>query len=158
MKNAPVQTTNEGAADTANFNTGTLPKRINTVTADVLAGLLESKTLKGLESVFKQNTTRLGAYVHYLERDYGWHIERRDVATGTNDGRVATISAYWLPQATIAQAFEAGAREWIESVKAARAERRKQSDRCKADAAKINAARKHFKTHDPRQENLWGCA
>ena len=158
MKNAPVQTTNEGAADTANSNTGTLPKRINTVTAAVLAGLLESNILTGMESVFKQSTTRLGAVIYRLERDYGWHIARRDVATGTSDGRIATIAAYWLPQATIAKAFEAGARAWIESVKAARAERRKQSDKCKADAARINASRRHFKTQDPRQENLWGLA
>lgn len=157
MKNAPTQTTSEGAAGTANSNTGTLPKRINTVTAAVLAGLLESNPMTGMDSVFKQSTTRLGAVIHRLEREYGWHIDRRDVATGTSDGRIATIAAYWLPQATIARAFEAGAREWIESVKAARAKRRKQSDKCKADAARINSARRHFKTQDPRQENLWGA-
>ena len=156
MKTPPNQTAFESAPDKRDYNPGNFPRRINTVTADVLAGLLESKILKGLESVYKQNTTRLGAYIHYLERDYGWRIERRDVATGTNDGRVATISAYWLPQATIAKAFEAGARDWIESVKAARAERRKQSDKCKADAARINAARRHSKTQDPRQQGLWG--
>ncbi len=154
MKNTPIQPSNEGAGETANCTLGTLPKRINTVTAAVLAGLLESNTLTGMDSVFKQSTTRLGAVVHRLTRDYGWCIERRAIATGTNDGRVAEISAYWLPQATIAQAFEAGAREWIESVKAARAERRKQSEKCKSDAAKINA-RKHFKNHDPRQNDFW---
>lgn len=158
MKNAPVQTTNEGAADTANYIPGTFPKRIDTVTAAVLAGLLESNTLTGMDSVFKQNTTRLGAVVHRLTQDYGWHIERRDIATGTNDGRIATISAYWLTQATIARAFEAGAREWIERVKTARAERKKQAEKCKADAARINATRRHFHNQDPRQGNLWGCA
>ena len=160
MKNAPIQTSNEGAATTANCTPSTLPKRINTVTAAVLSGLLESNTLTGLDSVYKQNTTRLGAVVHRLTRDYGWHIERRSIATGTHDGRVAKISAYWLPQATIAQAFAVGAGDWVESVKAARAERRKQSEKCKSDAAKINA-RRHFKNHDPRQDNLWdtgGCA
>lgn len=155
MKNAPVQTTNERATHKRNYTPGTLPRRINTVTAAVLAGLLESNILDGMESVFRQSTTRLGAYIHYLERDYGWHIERRDMATGTSDGRIASISVYWLPQATIAQAFEAGARDWISSVKAARAERRKQTDRCKADAARINA-HKHFKVQDPRQDRLWG--
>jgi hypothetical protein len=156
MKNAPIQTSNEGAGETANCTPGTLPKRINTVTAAVLAGMLESNTLTGLDSVYKQSTTRLGAVVHRLTRDYDWHIERRDIATGTNDGRVAEISAYWLPQATIAQAFEAGARGWIESVKAARAERRKQSAKCKTQATKINATRKRMQ--DPRQFGLWGCA
>ena len=158
MKTPPNQTEFESAPDKRNYNPGTMPKRINTVTAAVLAGMLESNTLTGMESVFKQNTTRLGAVIHRLTRDYGWHIERRDIATGTSDGRIATISAYWLPQTTIAQAFEAGARQWIESVKAARAERRKQTGKCKTDAARINATRKHFKAHDPRQENLWGCA
>lgn len=155
MKNAPIQTTNESAGGTANYTPGKLPKRKNTVVAAVLASLLESRAMTGMESVFKQSTTRLGAVIHYLENKYDWQIPRRSVATGTNDGRVAEVSAYWLPQATIAQAFEAGARDWIESVKAARTERRKQSDKCKADAALRNA-RKHFKSHDPRQNILWG--
>ena len=158
MKNAPDPTTIESAPDKRNYTPGTLPKRINTVTAAVLARLLESNALTGMDSVFKQNTTRLGAVVHRLTRDYGWQIERRDIATGTNDGRIAAISSYWLPQVTIAQAFDAGAREWIDSVKAARAERRKQSDKCKAEAARLNAARKHCKTQDPRQDNLWGAS
>jgi hypothetical protein len=151
MKKRPVQDSNEGAGDTANYTPGTLPKRINTVTAEVLACLLESKTLTGLESVFKQNTTRLGAFIHVFERDYNWHIDRKDFAAGTSDGRISYPSAYWLPQATIAQAFEAGAREWIESVKVARAERRKLAGECKVKAAQRNAARKQ----NPRQDNLW---
>lgn len=154
MKTPPNQTAFESAPSKRHYTPGTLPKRINTVTADVLAGLLESKKLKGLESVFKQNTTRLGAFIHRLEHDYGWHIDRKDFAAGTSDGRIAHPSAYWLPQATIAQALEAGAREWVDSVKVARAERRKQAGKCKSDAAKINA-RKHFKNHDPRQDELW---
>jgi hypothetical protein len=155
MKNAPVQTTNESAHDKRDYTPGTLPKQINTVTASVMAALLESHTMTGMESVFKEHTTRLGAVIHYLEGEYGWHIDRRDIATGTNDGRIATITAYWLPQETIARAFEAGAREWINRVKVARAERRKQADKCKNDAAKMNA-RKHFKSQDPRQDRLWG--
>lgn len=155
MKNAPVQDTNESAPDKRNYTPGTLPKHINTVTASVMVALLESHTMTGMESVFKEHTTRLGAVIHYLEGEYGWHIDRRDIATGTNDGRIATITAYWLPQETIARAFEAGAREWINRVKIARAERRKQADKCKSDAATINA-RKHFKIQDPRQGGLWG--
>ena len=151
MKNAPVQDTNKSAAGTANYTLGKLPNRKNTVTADVLASMLESKAITGTESVFKRTTTRLSAVIYYLEHEYGWHIERRDIATGTNDGRVTTISAYWLPQAVIARAFEAGARTWIESVKEERSKRRKESDKCKAVAAKLNAVRKI----DPRQESLW---
>ena len=156
MENAPVQTTNESAPDKRNYTPGTLPKHINTVTASVMVALLESNTLTGMESVFKEHTTRLSAVIHYLESPrYGWTIDRRTVSTGTNDGRVAEISAYWLPQETIAKAFEAGAREWINRVKASRSERRKLASKCKADAAQINA-RKYFKTHDPRQDRLWG--
>lgn len=155
MKKRPTQKAETSAVDKRDFTPGTLPARCNTVTAAVLAGLLESNVLTGMDSVFKQSTTRLGAVIHRLERDYGWHIERRDIATGTNDGRIATISAYWLPQATIAAAFDAGARDWIESVKAARAARRKESGWCKAQAARMNAARK---PQDPRQSDLWGNA
>ena len=155
MKNAPIQNTNESAPDKRDYTPGTLPKHINTVTASVMVALLESHTMTGMESVFKEHTTRLGAVIHYLEGEYGWHIDRRDMATGTNDGRIATIAAYWLPQETIARAFEAGAREWIKRVKVARAERRKLADKCKSDAARINLHRR-FKTPDPRQGGLWG--
>lgn len=135
---------------------GTLPLRRNTVTAAVLASLLESNTMTGMDSVFKQSTTRLSAVIHALEHKYSWHIEHHDVATGTSDGRVATIRAYWLSQETIAQSFDEGARDWVESVKAARAERRKESKKCKAKAARLNAACKSRKPEDPRQGNLWG--
>ena len=156
MKIVRPQNSETSTIDKRGYTPGNLPKRIDTVTAAVLAGMLESNTLTGLDSVYKQSTTRLSAVVYRLTRNYGWHIERRDIATGTNDGRVAEISAYWLPQATIAQAFAIGAGNWVEGVKAARAERRKQSGKCKSDAAKINA-RKHFKNHDPRQDDLWGA-
>ena len=138
----------------ANYTPGKLPKLKFTVVASVLASSLESKQMTGMESVFKQSTTRLGAVIHYLENRYDWTFNRRKIATGTNDGRVAEITAYWLPQATIAQAFAAGAADWVEGVKVARVERRKQSEKCKSDAAKINA-RKHFKNHDPRQNDFW---
>ncbi len=155
MKNAPVQNTNESAPDKRNYTPGTLPKHCNTVTASVLAALLESNTITGMESVFKEHTTRLGAVIHYLDGQYGWHIDRRDIATGTNDGRIATITAYWLPQETIEMAFEAGAREWIIRVKVARAERRKQARKCKDEAAQINA-HKYFKTKIPKPDRFWG--
>lgn len=157
MKTPDLSEVKPSAVDHCESTPGTLPHRRNTVIAHVLAGLLESKAMTGMDSVFKQSTTRLAAHIEYLERKYGWHIERRDVVTGTNDGRIATIAAYWLPQATIAQAFEAGARAWIESVKAARAARRKESEKCKAQAARVNAACKFRKPEDPRQSSLWGA-
>lgn len=155
MKNAPVQPTNESAPEKRDYTPGRLPKHINTVTASVMVSLLESNTLTGMDAVFKESTTRLSAVIHYLENDYGWTIDRRDIATGTNDGRIATITAYWLPQETIARAFEAGARAWIDRVKASRVKQRKQADKCKADAARRNLHRQ-FKMPDPRQGGLWG--
>lgn len=158
MKTPDLPEEKPSAVDNCDFAPGTLPRRRNTVIAAVLAYLLESNVPTGMDCVSKQSTTRLAAHIEYLERKYGWHIERRDIVTGTNDGRIATIAAYWLPQATIAQAFEAGARAWIESVKAARAERRKESEKCKAQAVRLNAARKFCKPQDPRQNSLWGNA
>ena len=156
MKRAHLQNTEASAVVNCDSTPGTLPHLRNTVIAAVLASLLESNTLTGMDSVFKQSTTRLCAVIHRLERDYGWRIERRDMAAGTNDGRIASISAYWLPQATIAKAFEAGARDWVESVKVARAARRKESEKCKAHAVRLNASRKFSKPQDPRQSRLWG--
>lgn len=156
MKTPPNQTAFESVPDKRNYTPGTLPIRCDTVTAAILASMLELNILTGMDAVFRQSTTRLGAVIHRLERDYGWHFDRRDIATGTNDGRVASIRAYWLPQATIAQAYESGAREWVESVKVARAKRRKKAAECKASASRINATRKHFKIQDPRQDSLWG--
>jgi len=151
MKNALTQNSSESALD--KYTPGTFPKRVNTVTAAVLAGLLESKTFTGMESVFKQSTTRLSAYVHYLETEYYWHIDRREIATGTNDGRTTWIAEYWLPQETIAQAFEAGARAWVDDVKAIREKQRQQARKCKSEAARINAM---LRKRDPRQSVLWG--
>lgn len=158
MKNARPQTTETSALDKCDSTPGTLPSRRNTVRAAVLAAMLESDVMTGMDSVFKQSTTRLGAVIYALEHEYGWRIERRDIATGTNDGRIATIAAYWLPQATIAKAFEADARQWVDGVNAARAERRKESEKCKAQAVRTNAARKLRTPTDPRQSNLWGNA
>lgn len=156
MKNAPITISNESAPDKRDYNAGTRPERINTVTAEALALLLEMNEITGMESVFRMSTTRLSAVIHYLQKRYDWQIERRDEVTGTNDGRIPTITVYWLPQATIAQAFERGARDWIDRVKAARKEKRKAADKCKEIAARINHARKQSRKSDPRQSSLWG--
>jgi hypothetical protein len=153
MKTPPSKTSNESAPDKRDYTPGTLPKRVNTVTSAVLAGLLESNIFTGMESVFKQSTTRLAAFVNYLERKYNWTIERRDMVVGTADGRTPQITAYWLPQETIAKAFEAGTRAWIDDVKAASAARRKGAAKCKIEAARMNAK---LRKHDPRQGSLWG--
>jgi hypothetical protein len=158
MKNAQLQTAKLSASGDANSNpkdynkAGQLPVRKSTVTAHVLAQLLESEKLTGLESVFSKSTTRLGAVIHYLESPrYGWTIDRRTVSTGTKDGRIAEIAMYWLRDAAIAQSFKAGSRPWVDEVLQARANRRKQADKCKRIAKYKNIARKI----DPRQATFW---
>lgn len=156
MKNAPTTSSDESAPDKRDSTPGTFPKRRNTVTAGVLAALMESKTITGMDSVFSMSTTRLAAFVCYLEQHYGWTIDRHDVATGTNDGRESWVTAYWLPPAVIAQAFDLGARDWVDGVKVASTERRKLAGKCKTEAARKNAIRSKLRKQDPRQGRLWG--
>lgn len=156
MNNAPTTISSESALDTRDYTPGELPKLINTVRSAALAAMLESTYLTGMDSVFAHSTTRLSAVVYALANRYGWKIKRHDVAVDTSDGRVAWITTYWLPQETIAQAFETGAHEWIESVKLARAERRKQASRNKLTAAQASAVRNQLRRQDPRQGALWG--
>lgn len=156
MKNAPITNCNESALDSRNYNAGSLPKRTYTVTAEALMHLLEMNEITGMESVFRMSTTRLSAVIHYLEKRYAWHIDRHDEVRGTKDGRTSWITVYWLPQATIANAFERGAREWIDRVKLARAEKRKKADECKRIAEKINRSRNQSRKTNSRQSDLWG--
>jgi hypothetical protein len=118
---------------------GSLPTRVNTVTAGFLAALLEGKELTGMEAVFRQSTTRAAAWVHYLENHYGWVIERRAIADGTSDGRVAWVTLYWLSGDVRNAAIAAGAREWIERVRETANSRRAKAREAKARAAHINA-------------------
>lgn len=156
MKNARPHNKVETSAgsDSSHYNPGTLPRQTNTVTAGILSDLLESETPTGMNVVFGAHTTRLADVIHRLGKEHSWHIECRKIATGTNDGRVAWITVYWLPQATRVAAFDADARRWIETVKTARAKRSQQASHCKDAAARINAARR-FKLADPRQAGLW---
>lgn len=150
MKTPPTDRAAESADDKRDSNKpGTFPTRKNTVTASVLASLIEGNTVTGMEAVFNQSTTRAAAVIHYLEGRYCWTIERRDIATGTNDGRVAWVTAYWLSNGAREAAFEAGARVWIDTVKQARARLRKRSAEVKARAAKLN------RNFDPRQRDFF---
>ncbi len=154
MKNAPDQTSIESAPSKANSNTaGSFPRRPATVTAATLAALLRAKQLTGLDAVAGANTTRLSAVVNRLTTDYGWSIQRRDVAAGTCDGRIAWVSVYWLSEAVIADAFDRGAQEWIESVAQARADQRQEAGKCRLIAARRNQAR--LRLADPRQVPLF---
>ena len=154
MKNAPTTNSSESAPDKRNYTPGTFPKKTDTVRAAALAAMLEGESLTGMDSVFKHSTTRLSPVIcDGLEKLYNWPVKRSDLVVGTNDGRMATIVAYWLDPETISRAFDAGARDWIEKVNADRAKRRTQAGNCKANAARKNAARQQV---DPRQGSLWG--
>ena len=89
-----------------------------------------------------------------MEKGHGWKIDRVDIDVGTSDGRVTVIKAYYLNRATIRRAFDAGALEFCQSVKVARAKTRKHASKAKAEAANRNAARAAAK-FDPNQASLF---
>ena len=120
---------------------GGFPVKQNTVTADVLARLLAGERLTSLDTVYEASTTRLGAVVFYLDKDYGWHIESIDKAAGCKDGRVAWVSEYFLPAEIIACAIAAGAFEWCTQVRVARCKRRAHAAQAQREASRANAAR-----------------
>jgi hypothetical protein len=102
---------------------GKFPKLTTTLRAEALATLLISADVTGSESVFAHGATKLGTVMRALTRRYRWPIARREFATNLPDGRVAWVSMYELPAATIDAAFDAGAQTWIDEVQVARAAR-----------------------------------
>ena len=153
MSNAQLHNKVElSAVNSANSN-GSFPLRKDTVTAEVLTQLLRGETLTGLDSVRKANTTRLGAFIFTLEKNYGWTIARHDVFVGTGDGRMPTITAYYLERSTIRAAFDRGALAFCRAVDSAREKQRQNASKLKREANmrnSINAAARR----DPRQFDL----
>ena len=133
---------------------GGFPTRRNTVTAEVLCRLISGESLTGMDAVFCASTTRLAAVVEHLEKGHGWKIDRVDIDVGTADGRVTVVKAYYLNRATIRRAFDAGALEFCQTVREARAKTRMHASKAKAEAAKRNAARAAAK-FDPNQGSLF---
>lgn len=136
---------------------GSFPVRHNTVTAEVLARLISGESLTGMDAVFCASTTRLAAVIDYLEKCYGWLIDRVDVDVGTKDGRIAVIRTYFLQRATIRRAFDAGALKFCRSVSSERAKLRAAAHKVKAEAKRRNAARLASRI-DPRQMSFLGGA
>ena len=133
---------------------GGLPAKLQTVTSEVLARLLNGERMTSLDAVHDASTTRLSAVVHYLQTAYGWTIERRDKATGCRDGRVAWVSEYWIDSDTAARALTAGADAWCKQVREARRELRTKAALARAEAARANdAARRSTRS---RQAGQWG--
>ena len=88
--------------------------------AETLAVLLASDDMSGVESLFEHRKIALSTVIRVLVRKYGWPIERHDFATNTADGRAAWASVYSLQQAVIDAALDAGGRDWMAGVRAAR--------------------------------------
>ena len=133
---------------------GGLPAKLNTVTAEVLARLLNYERLTSLDAVFEASTTRLSAVAHYLARQYGWEIEAVDKAAGCRDGRVAWVAEYFIAPEIVARAIAAGAGDWCAKVRAARRARRAHAARARREAERANAARS-ARSHHPGQQGLF---
>ena len=134
---------------------GRFPERLDTVTAEVLVRLLNHESLTGMEAVFGASTTRLAAVVFYLESDYGWSIERRDMAAGCKDGRVAWVTEYRLNPLTIEAAMAAAAGKWCADVRRARAALRKKAAQAQRQATLANIAASARRHVHPGQRALF---
>lgn len=159
MKKTPAATeVTTSAQDSAKFTAlGRYPVRLDTVTAEVLVRLLNFETLTSLDGVFDASTTRLSAVVCYLQADYGWTINRRQIATGCKDGRVSWVMEYFLDPLTIEAAMAAGAGTWCADVRRARTALRKKAAEAVRKAAEANlAAAARRRTH-PGQHDLFGA-
>ncbi|MDO8904737.1 helix-turn-helix domain-containing protein [Hydrogenophaga sp.] len=121
---------------------GGFPPRHASVSAEVLARLLNRERLTSLDAVQEASTTRLSAVVHYLAQNYGWNIEAADKAAGCREGRVAWVAEYSLPSDTVARAMAAGAANWCAKVRAARRALRAKAVEARRQAARQNATRK----------------
>lgn len=129
---------------------GHLPKRTDTVIASVLAAFLDGEKLTSLDCVYLHSTTRLAAVVFDIESKYGWTISRVERTVPTNDGRLSTITVYFLLPAIIQQAITQGAMPWVSQVKANRAKLYLQVKPKRPKAAKAPQG-----VRDPRQMDLW---
>ena len=156
MKKAPAATkVTTSAGGGADFTTpGRLPLKQNTVTAEVLARLLNGERLTSLGAVYEASTTRLGAVKFSLEETHGWNIRATDKAAGCNDGRLAWIVEYHLHPEAIEKAMAAGAGAWCEGVRKARLERRRKAAQAIREAARVNEARRNQRFR-PGQRNLF---
>lgn len=133
---------------------GGLPAKLNTVTAEVLARLLNYERLTSLDAVDEASTTRLSAVTFYLAKKYGWPIEAVDKAAGCRDGRVAWVAEYFIAPEVVARAMAAGAGDWCGKVRTARRARRAHAAQARRDAERANAARK-TRRHQPGQQGLF---
>jgi hypothetical protein len=108
---------------------GRFPSGPSSLRAQVLAVLLASADMTGVESIFENRKVTLTTVVRALTRKYGWPIERHDFPANTSDGRAAWASVFSLPQEVIEAALAAGGSDWLEGVQAARGARARRAVR-----------------------------
>lgn len=96
------------------------PAMSASIRAEVLAVLLASGDMAGVESLFDHRKVSLATVVRALMRKYGWPIERRDFPTNMDDGRAAWASVYCLSQQVIDAALANGGRDWLDGMQALR--------------------------------------
>ncbi len=161
MKKRPTSTTNEKPSACQDSSVeftgiGRFPKRVNTVIADVLACLLEGQRSTGMAAVLGMGTTRLSHHIYALGKDHGWTIQRIEKVVGTSDGRVETISEYFIEDAVRELAAELGSHEWCSKVRSARAARRAKAAEAKRKAELANIAAAARRRQHPGQSDLFG--
>ncbi|MEJ7806542.1 MAG: hypothetical protein WKG03_11575 [Telluria sp.] len=106
---------------------GRFPTGPSTLRAQVLAVLLASDDMTGMESIFDKRKVTLHTVVRALMRKYGWPVERHDFPTNTADGRAAWATVFSLPQDVIDAALAGGGRDWLDGVNGARDARGRRS-------------------------------
>lgn len=120
MKNAPIQTTNESAADTANFNTNSgqgsffpepefnpIYPTPNTLPARCLAMMLNAQSFTHPEFEKVTGSWRLSAVIFTL-KELGWPVESFDLSAPSPECPTRTISRYFLPPKVIQAVFGGG--------------------------------------------------
>ncbi|MDB5889531.1 MAG: hypothetical protein JWP47_362 [Polaromonas sp.] len=99
---------------------GTFPSQHKSVTAEVLARLIQGETLTSMSMVFGAHTTRLAPKIHVLRHLNGWDIMSTPATIHTVDGRLTKVSEYRLSAASIQAALAKGGAHFCESVRVAR--------------------------------------
>ena len=99
---------------------GRFPPASTSARAEVLAVMLASEDMAGIESM-SMPVVGLTPVIRSLMRKYHWPIDQMHFPTNTGDGRASWTTVYCLHQEVIDAALDAGGRDWIAGVKAARA-------------------------------------
>ena len=99
---------------------GAFPSKFNSVTADVLARLIQGEKLTSLDAVFAASTTRLAPKIHVLRRKNGWEVLSTPSVIHTVDGRFTEVSEYTLSAASIEAAMTSGGAQYCNKVWVAR--------------------------------------